>query len=75
MRMRIHDPDWEYEGGARAKKQKNPARVKAGKRASRKNKWIQYYRRWLQENPNLGGRRGIKKASQEYQTCKEECYL
>jgi hypothetical protein len=49
---------------------KNPNRVQAGKKASKKNPWIQFYKDWVRKHPNMSGKEASKMASKEYKQSK-----
>lgn len=59
-----------YVGGARPRKPKNPRKVASGKKSAKTNPWIYFYKKWLEENPDIRGRRAMKEAAFKYQGCK-----
>ena len=47
-------------------KKKNPKRVLAGKKASKKNKWTQHLKKTFAENKGIGFKEGVKLASDTF---------
>ena len=60
----------EMMGGIR---QKNPNKVIAGKKSSKCNPWIQFYRRWIKDNKaslkGVSGKELAKMAAEDYRRC------
>jgi len=54
------------------RKPKSVRRVKAGVISAKGNDWIRFYKRWLKDNKHLGGSKGMKLASMEYQNMKNK---